>query len=450
MLDSPVPTRRELLASAGLAGTAGLAGCVGDWNDCDPGPVDVSGDAWTHPDANAAGTGAVEGSVTRLEPRFVAESDGVFGSPVVDRSGIYSGSGHGVYAFGRDGTERWVTGGQLGTLESPPTTVLRGGPPPVVADGHVVVNVRFLETGGASTVLAGLYVVGADGERRWALESWEGQPLVGDDGRVFHLEHSSRSLRRKSPDTSSDQDRARVRAFDVRTGLLCWSHDRNRLNVFGEDDLFDATEPLVGALRGDELVVVINDARAIRILDRETGEVHEERDVRFRADMPPMIAGDVLYTIAERPPAGFDRADEGGHGPAVVAYDLADGEGLWRYSASPPTSTYVTGRRPSPYAVGDGVLVWTTRTETVGLDADDGELLWSIDGARHGPAIVGDAVLLVEDAGGSLVCRDLYSGSERHRATSPSGSFSRVIASSGNAYVLSEGEERPGIVVYDL
>lgn len=448
MLEGPGPTRRELLATAGLAGAAGVGGCVGGWNDCDPGPVDVPADAWTHPDADAAGTGAVEGSVTGLEPRFVVESDGVFGFPVADRSGIYSGSGHGIYAFDHDGTERWVTGGQLSALEPPPTTVLRGGPPPVVADGHLVANVRFTDTGSAGTVLAGLYVIGADGERRWALESWEGPPLVGDDGRVFHLEHSSRSLRRKSEGASSSQDRARVRAFDVRTGLLCWSHDRGLLDVAGGDDLFDATEPLGGALRDDELVVVINDARTIRHLDRETGDVVADRDVRFSADMSPMIDGDVLYTIAENDPPGFDRTGSG-HGPAVLAYDLAAGEGLWAYARDQPSSRWVSGRRPSPYAVGEEVLVWTSHHGTVALDADGGELRWSVDGGSgYSPVIVGDAVLLVEDGDASLVCRDLHSGTERHRVTT-AGSFGRCIASDGNAYVLRDGE-RPGIVVYRL
>lgn len=170
-------------------------------------------------------------------------------------------------------------------------------------------------------------------------------------------------------------------------------------------------------------------------------------NVRLR-NMSPMIDGDVLYTIAENDPPGFDRTGSG-HGPAVLAYDLAAGEGLWAYARDQPSSRWVSGRRPSPYAVGEEVLVWTSHHGTVALDAGDGELRWSVDGGSgYSPVIVGDAVLLVEDGDASLVCRDLHSGTERHRVTT-AGSFGRCIASDGNAYVLRDGE-RPGIVVYRL
>lgn len=450
MVEGLRPTRRRLLAVAGTASTAGLAGCGDVLASCDPRPAEVAPDAWTHRDANAAGTGSVEGAVTRLDVRHLAESDGGFGPPVVDESGIYAGTGSGVYVFDHDGTERWVTGGQLGALSSPPTRVLRRVRPVVVTDGHVVANVEFRSTAALRSVMAGLYAIRADGDRAWAIESWAGTPLVGDDGLVYLLEHSSASLRERSPDSDRSQDRARVRAFDLRSGDRCWSHDRSLLGILETDPLFDATEPLAGVLRDEVLVVVVPGARTIRLLDRTTGDVVGEQDVQFDFLTPPAAVGETLFTATRRSPPGDYPHRGDGSGAGVVAYDTAREEVRWRYRPWQQDESRLRRSRPSPYAVGSGVLVWTAQRETVALDVDDGAPLWSTDPTFVEPAIVGDAVLLVEEGGEALVCRDVRSGEERHRSEPPFGTFRGVSASRGRAYVKASSESRNAIVVYDL
>lgn len=401
-------------------------------------------DAWTHPKADARHTGAVEAEVTQLERERVVETGNVLHSPAADRTGVYSGTGGGVYAHDVDGTERWVSGGQFRTLSDPPTQVLRGVFPPVVADGTLVSNVFFRpSSGGSGPVQAGLYAVSADGERAWTAESWIGAPLVGRDGRVYLAGHSSPSLREADPDADRAQDRARVRALDLRSGEECWSHDRGLLD-WDDDPLFDATAPIHAALGEDALVVAPAGERLLRFLDPETGEVLEDHDVDFTVDRPPMLDGTRLYAVDEVSLAGP------GSGPAIVAYDVERGAVDWEYSLEGEPLSYSPGRERFPFAVGDGVVVGTSHEETVAFDAADGSRLWSAAPARNGLAIAGDALLGVEPGSGALVCRDLRAGTERFRSAPPFGSFQNPVVADGVAYVPFDDFDRTALALFRL
>lgn len=398
---------------------------------------------WTHPKADARHTGAVDGEVTRLERERVVETGDVLLSPAADRTGVYSGTGGGVYAHDRDGTERWVSGGQFRTLSDPPTRVLRGVSPPVVADGTLVANVSFRpSSGGSGPVQAGLYAVAADGERAWTAGSWIGAPLVGRDGRVYLAGHSAPSLREGDPDAGRSQDRGRVRAFDLRSGEECWSHDRGILG-WDDDPLFDADEPLQAALGEEALVVAPPSGGLLRFLEPGTGEVLEDHDVDFGVDRPPMLDGTMLYAVDERPPPGL------GEGLTIVAYDVERRAVEWSHSLAGEPLPYSPGRERFPFAVGDGVVVGTSREETVAIDAADGRRLWSATPASYGLAVAGDALLGAEP-GGPLVCRDLREGSERFRSAPPSGSYRNPIVADGIAYVPINDFDRPALALFRL
>lgn len=401
-------------------------------------------DAWTHPKADARHTGAVEAEVTQLERERVVETGDVLLSPAADRTGVYSGTGGGVYAHDEDGTERWVSGGQFRTLSDPPTRVLRGVSPPVVADGTVVANVGFWpSSGGSGPVQAGLYAVSADGERSWTAESWIGEPLVGRDGRVYLAGHSAPSLREADPDADRSQDRGRVRALDLRSGEECWSHDRGLLDR-ADDPLFDATAPLLAALGEDALVVAPASGQLLRFLDPETGEALDDQDVDFSVDRPPMLDGTTLYAVDEAPHPGL------GEGPSIVAYDVEREEVEWYHSLAGEPLPYSPGRERFPYAVGDGVVVGTSREETVALDATDGRRLWSTAPSSNGLAIAGDALLGVEPGSGALVCRDLWAGTEQFRSPPPFGAFQNPVVADGVAYVPVDDFDRPALALFRL
>lgn len=295
---------------------------------------------------------------------------------------------------------------------------------------------------GSGPVQAGLYAVTADGERAWTTESWIGEPLVGRDGRVYLAGHSAPSLREGDPDADRSQDRGRVRAFDLRSGEECWSHDRGILG-WDDDPLFDATAPLHAALGEDALVVAPRGRRLLRLLDPETGEILADHDVDFSVERPPMLDGTRLFAVEEaRPP-------DPGEGPSIVAYDLEREEVDWDQSLAGDPLPYTPGRERFPFAVGDGVVVGTNREETVAFDAADGSRLWSAAPALEGLAIAGDALLQVERSG-ALVCRDLREGTERFRSAPPFGSFQNPVVADGVAYVPVDDFDRTALALFRL
>lgn len=397
-----VPRRRALLAALG-SGIAGLAGCSAlsqrepestDTPSPSPTPTETAtpeavsnaavDDPWGAFQSDAAHTGYAPDLAGPAEHPVVnwrTDTWGLRTSPVAADGSVYVVTGlrhdH-VHALDAEtGEERWrrsVDGREEHLL--------------VAADGTVYAG------------LDRLYALDAEtGEARWDDPREVREGIAVAEGRVV----------------APSDAMARIRAFDAATGDELWDqripghttsataapavHDgsvyvRTHDEVFaldletGERDWKRSVGDRAGAAptaTDDRLYVPTE--RRLRALDPSNREEVWRLEGRFRRSSPA-VDGETLY-VAGRVP------EDGEHVPAVLALDAATGEERWR--VEPP------GFAPgSPVVTDDVVYVAADGTRLYALDADSGEVRWSLgfEWDLGTPALTEDALLV--SAGGRL------------------------------------------------
>lgn len=391
----PLHTRRQLLATVGIAGGVALAGCSFNpgrgWPQTtemttDPLPGEERG--WVQFGRTSGHTGfAPEIRVDEPDPVWSVEFDGGLTTPAVvgDRVFVHGGPGsesdgaETVLALDADGDERW-------RRELPGTGGGSSGCPPIVHRGSVYV-------GG----LDGVYALDArDGSPRWSRET-DGsinEAILGRAGRVF---------------ASTGET---LLALDTR-GQEGWTYTTG-------DDRFSTAVPTAGGGYVLYTTRVLGSVVAIRpgtVGDPQTewwyapGEAHFDTPTVVDGDayVPgerlhalSVATGEVRWTAPVQSTAGVstdgDRlylpTDDG----SLVALDTTDGTERWRVSLAPEDGVYL---RTRPLLTERSVIVTTEkpgvdeRVDTVAVDRRSGEVRWQ----RKQPGNIGyDAVA----AGGRL------------------------------------------------
>ncbi|MEM9381678.1 MAG: PQQ-binding-like beta-propeller repeat protein [Planctomycetota bacterium] len=167
-----------------------------------------------------------------------------------------------------------------------------------------------------------------------------------------------------------------VLSLDVASGEEEWRasfHDPGRA---GQEDYGGGRGPHATPLVRDGVVVVLGYGGALVGLDRNAGRVLWSVDL-----IRDLGARPVQFGFGASPVAHEERVLVMSGGEAgVTAFDLTTGEVAWRSPAF--EASYVTPLLTS--IDGSDQLVCLFQDETVGLDPEDGSVLWSVPHARPG------------------------------------------------------------------
>lgn len=195
----------------------------------------------------------------------------------------------------------------------------------------------------------------------------------------------------------------------------------------------------------DELYIA-TEGGVLHRLRASSGALGWRSDIGGAVTQTPVLAPDAAYVVTD--------AD------AVLAFERATGEALWRVRRDPTDGEHVA--RHAGIALVDGVIyVAVTEGTVLALDAGDGALLWERDTAVDldlspdgpprfadvdtTPVVVGDVVFVASFAGG-LYALERASGSVLYRDERLTG-ITDIVRVGDDQLILASGEE--GVVLYD-
>lgn len=162
-------------------------------------------------------------------------------------------------------------------------------------------------------------------------------------------------------------------ALDAESGVLRWQYDPGR-KVWDRAYATDGRLLFLGT-EGGNLVA----------LDTETGEVQWQQDLGIDVQVPPLVAGDILYVPTTFVGPGL-KSDPDGKA-ALFALNASDGSELWQFESDnyilqtpflQGETVYVAGVYIDPEPVDEG-----GHTRVYALSAEDGSERWayeSLDG----------------------------------------------------------------------
>lgn len=402
------PSRRTLLASAGVAaglGAAGLAGpgTAGATRNGSAGAVDGD-EEWPLDRLDPAGTAAapdraVPGDGVRVRWRAeVADAYPAAPTPLVVDGTVYAAGGALVAVDAATGRRRFAVGSNYRA--------------PMAAAAARAYRRRTLVTADAFEGLRGLDAGGGVplfGRRlapvRWRVDSPEGSPalqLAGFDAAAPGTPTAAAGV------VYVPAARGGLVALDASSGAVRWR---------SSDDGPPVTRP---ALR-DRLAYVGQYGGTVRALDVADGSERWRASVPERRVLAPTALADAVVVP--------DRT-------GVTALDPGSGDRLWRHRLEGADVD-------APVAATEGTVVVATELGVDGLDgvlaldAATGERRWSrpdVD-ARRAPTVAGGAVLV--PAGRGVRALSLADGTDlwRHRTGIPP---STVSVAGGRVFVVAE------------
>lgn len=392
------PTRRELLATAGLGLTGGRSiagGSVGGAPAASLGNVSLDNATDAVPDHPFVPAPEVEWSVdVDGEQPLLRKSET---DPVV-----YVGTSDEVYGFSPDGTQRWRR--SIASVDSDRPVEVYPGTGAVYAEGrdglyaldaldghtkwrysgdenasrgHVDVSLVtretvFLQENGLTAVEA------LNGRERWRFEpddpvwfsqhSADGRIYIGTiRGHLYALDLVDGSVRWHAD--RSDDDAPRLMAVGSNDeSIVAWDSEGGELYGFDRGDgslrwRFAANEDPIGfagAVRDD--AVYLGDGPFVHVISLSDGTERWRYDAGGTVARWPVFSGGTGYFGAV-----------GG----VHAVSLADGTRQWQFTTGADAQVYVA-------AVTDGTVVADSRSDGVyALDADTGRLQWRLGYSGH-------------------------------------------------------------------
>ncbi len=193
--------------------------------------------------------------------------------------------------------------------------------------------------------------------------------ILAEDGRLFTQYRVGNGADRGGP---WDEEEIIV-ALDASDGATIWEHTYPS----GHENFdFGAGPHATPLLVGDRLFAAGTN-KQLFALDKRTGEVLWSHDLVADFDAPPNLIRAIVKSGYGNSPIAYNDTvivPVGGPGQSLMAFRQRDGAVVWRggdflFSPSPPVLINLDGQTQLVYLAGGSV---------VGVDPDDGRVLWAV------------------------------------------------------------------------
>jgi outer membrane protein assembly factor BamB len=219
-----------------------------------------------------------------------------------------------------------------------------------------------------------------DGPNRlWHRELGVGySSIVSVDGVLY-------TMYRKAPTATSEY----TIALDAKTGRTIWEHENAAPLGRTPDSRWGGQGPNSTPLIVGDHLYTVGSRSVMHCYDKNDGRVHWRKDLAAEFGMPvsdttgyccsPIAYGSMVILAMDRtrPLGGEAREPDHGKGQMLAAFDGESGDLVWKNLDSK-----IGFASPIQIRYGDrNQLVMSSEQSLVGVDADDGSLLWSLSGA---------------------------------------------------------------------
>ena len=193
--------------------------------------------------------------------------------------------------------------------------------------------------------------------------------ILVDDGRLFTQYRIGNGAERGGP---WDEEEIVV-ALDASNGTTLWEHTYPS----GHENFDFGAGPHATPLLVGERLFTAGTNKQLFALDKYTGEVLWSHDLIDDFGAPPNLIRAIVKSGYGNSPIAYKETvivPVGGPGQSLMAFRQSDGGVVWRsgdflFSPSPPILIDLEGQKQLVYLAGGSV---------VGLDPDDGQVLWAV------------------------------------------------------------------------